>query len=90
MLLLAGDIGGTKTDLAVYSAEGGPRKPLAQAEFYSGSHPRLEAIVTIAYHLVAGHSAVGSTNAERPRYRPCDERAPRGDAARSCNYQSVW
>jgi glucokinase len=35
MLLLAGDIGATRTDLAVYSAERGPRKPLAQAEFHS-------------------------------------------------------
>ena len=45
MLLLAGDIGGTKTDLALYSAEGGPRKPLAQAEFHSASYPSLEALV---------------------------------------------
>ena len=45
MLLLAGDIGGTKTDLALYSTEGGPRKPLAQAEFHSASYPSLEAIV---------------------------------------------
>jgi glucokinase len=45
MLLLAGDIGGTKTDLALYSAEGGPRKPLAQTEFHSASYPSLEAIV---------------------------------------------
>jgi glucokinase len=43
-MLLAGDIGGTKTDLAVYSADGGPRKPLAQAEFPSASYPSLEAI----------------------------------------------
>ena len=43
MLLLAGDIGGTKT--VIYSAEGGPRKPLAQAEFQSQSYPSLEAIV---------------------------------------------
>jgi glucokinase len=45
MLLLAGDIGGTKTDLAIYSAEGGPRRPLAQAEFHSASYPSLKAIV---------------------------------------------
>jgi glucokinase len=44
MLLLAGDIGGTKTDLAVFSAEGGPRQPLTQAEFPSASYPSLEAI----------------------------------------------
>jgi glucokinase len=45
MLLLAGDIGGTKTDLAIYSAEGGPRRPLAQAEFHRASYPSLKAIV---------------------------------------------
>src|SRR5437588_12028545 len=44
MLLLAGDFGGTKTDLALYSTEGGPRKGLAQAEFHSASYPSLEAI----------------------------------------------
>ncbi len=44
-MLLAGDIGGTKTDLAIYSPESGPREPLAQAEFPSGSYPSLEAIV---------------------------------------------
>jgi len=45
MLLLAGDIGGTKTDLALYSAEDGPRKPLAQAEFASANYTSLESIV---------------------------------------------
>ncbi len=44
-MLLAGDLGGTKTDLAVYSAEAGPRAPLVQAEFPSGSYPGLAAIV---------------------------------------------
>lgn len=44
-MLLAGDIGGTKTDLAVYSPEAGPRRPLAQAEYRSGRYPSLEALV---------------------------------------------
>jgi glucokinase len=44
-LLLAGDIGGTKTALAVYSAERGPRTPLAQSEFPSGKYDSLGAIV---------------------------------------------
>jgi len=44
-MLLAGDIGGTKTDLAIYSTETGPRAPLVQAEFHSGHYPSLEAIV---------------------------------------------
>jgi len=44
-MLLAGDIGGTKTDLAIYSPEGGPRRPLAEAEYRSGHYPSLEALV---------------------------------------------
>lgn len=44
-MLLAGDIGGTKTDLGVYSAEDGPRAPLARAEFHNASYPSLEMIV---------------------------------------------
>lgn len=43
-MLLAGDIGGTKTDLAVFSVEKGPRAPLAQARFKSADFPGLEAI----------------------------------------------
>jgi glucokinase len=45
-MLLAGDIGGTKTDLAIYSVEGGPHSPLARAEFHSSDYPSLQAIVT--------------------------------------------
>ena len=44
-MLLAGDIGGTKTALAVFSPEAGPRVPLVQAEFPSARYPNLEAIV---------------------------------------------
>lgn len=43
-MLLAGDIGGTKTDLAVFSAEKGPRAPVAQARFHSADYPSLEAM----------------------------------------------
>ncbi len=43
-MLLAGDIGGTKTDLAVFSAEKGPRAPLAHARFPSADYPSLEAM----------------------------------------------
>src|SRR4051794_26393116 len=43
-MLLAGDIGGTKTDLAVFSAEKGPRAPLAQARFHSADYPGLESM----------------------------------------------
>ncbi len=45
-MLLAGDIGGTKTDLAIFSVEGGPHSPLAQAQFHSADYPSLQAMVT--------------------------------------------
>ncbi|MFL5733999.1 MAG: glucokinase [Chloroflexia bacterium] len=44
-MLLAGDIGGTKTELAIVSAEAGPRNPLAHGVFPSAQYPSLEAIV---------------------------------------------
>jgi glucokinase len=43
-VLLAGDIGGTKTDLAVFGVERGPRAPVAQQRFSSGDYRSLEAI----------------------------------------------
>jgi glucokinase len=43
-MLLAGDIGGTKTNLAVFSPEAGPRAPLAEATFPSTDYPSLEAL----------------------------------------------
>lgn len=44
-VLLAGDIGGTKTALALYSVEQGPRQPLTQATFPSQHYASLESIV---------------------------------------------
>ncbi len=44
-MLLAGDIGGTKTNLAVFSAEKGWRVPYAEATFPSADYPGLEAVV---------------------------------------------
>jgi len=44
-MLVVGDIGGTKTDLAVFSSEAGPRKPLAEATFHSAGYGSLELLV---------------------------------------------
>ena len=44
-MLIAGDIGGTKTDLAIYSSESGPHSPLAQTERHSADYPSLQAMV---------------------------------------------
>jgi glucokinase len=44
-MLLAGDIGGTKTDLALFSIEAGPHSPLFEAQLHSADYPSLQAIV---------------------------------------------
>jgi len=43
-MLLAGDIGGTKTILAVFSPEEGPWSPLAESTYQSDDYPGLEAM----------------------------------------------
>jgi glucokinase len=43
-MLLAGDIGGTKTLLALYAPEAGVRHAVAEAEFHSASYPGLAEI----------------------------------------------
>lgn len=45
-MLLAGDIGGTKTDLAIFSVEGGPHAPLNQTQVHSADYSSLQALVT--------------------------------------------
>ena len=44
-MLLAGDVGGTKTRLAVFTSEAGPRHPIAEAVFPSRDFPYFEALV---------------------------------------------
>ncbi len=75
-LLLAGDIGGTKTNLALFTAADGPYRPLAEATFRSADFANLETIakiflneqdvrVTTAVFGVAGpveHGSVTATN----------------------------
>ena len=43
-MLLAADIGGTKTDLAVFSHEAGPHSPLVEGEVHSADYPGLQAL----------------------------------------------
>jgi glucokinase len=43
-MLIAGDIGGTKTALAIFSSEAGPHSPLAQTTVHSADYPSLDAI----------------------------------------------
>ncbi len=44
-MLLAGDVGGTKTDLAVVSPQSDARMPLAEATLSSSDYPNLEVLV---------------------------------------------
>jgi glucokinase len=44
-MLLAGDVGGTKTRLGIFSPDGDPSLPLAEAVFENARYPDLEAIV---------------------------------------------
>lgn len=44
-MILAGDIGGTKTNLALYEPSGDPHSPVEEARFPSGQYGSLEAIV---------------------------------------------
>jgi len=44
-MLIAGDIGGTKTELAIFSNEGGPHSSLAHVKVHSADYPSLEVIV---------------------------------------------
>ncbi|MDO8786186.1 MAG: glucokinase [Syntrophales bacterium] len=45
MMLLAGDVGATKTRLGIFSQEKGPRLPLAEAIFMSREYPDMETLV---------------------------------------------
>ena len=44
-MLIAGDIGGTKTDLAIYSRESGPHTPLVETQVHSADYSSLQAMV---------------------------------------------
>jgi len=44
-MLIAGDIGGTKTALAIFSRESGPHVTLVESKVHSANYPSLQAIV---------------------------------------------
>ena len=45
-MLLAGDVGGTKTNVGIYSSDKGPREPLFEGTFPSGQYASLEDLVS--------------------------------------------
>jgi glucokinase len=46
LMLLAGDIGGTKILLGLYEPDRGARQPITEAEFHSAEYPNLEKVVS--------------------------------------------
>src|SRR5262249_24440854 len=54
-MLRAGDIGGTKTNLALYAAEAELRTPVAEATFSSARYPSLD---TVVQEFLAGRGVV--------------------------------
>jgi glucokinase len=54
-MLLAGDIGGTTTRLALVSPDDGPRKFVAEAEFRSADYQGLQPIVEAFLANSGGH-----------------------------------
>ena len=55
-MLIAGDIGGTKTRLALVSPEAGPRKFVAEQEFHSADFKGLQPIVEAFLANTGGHA----------------------------------
>ncbi len=61
-MLLAGDIGGTKTNLAFFTPDSGVRNPIAEATFPNRDYPSLETIVRDflgQYQLTAERACFG-------------------------------
>ncbi|KYC40898.1 glucokinase [Scytonema hofmannii PCC 7110] len=61
-MILAGDIGGTKTILAFFRAEGGRLRPIVEATFPSREHANLDEIVSkfvSAHNLPLTHACFG-------------------------------
>jgi len=59
-MLIAGDIGGTTTRLALVSPDSGPRKFVAEQEFHSADFKDLQPIVE---EFARTHASIPSTTA---------------------------
>ena len=59
-MLIAGDIGGTTTRLALVSPEAGPRKFVAEQEFRSADYAALQPVVEAFLATTGGHATSGS------------------------------
>ena len=65
-MLIAGDIGGTTTRLALVSPETGPRKFVAEKEFHSGDFKGLQPIVEAFLGQTGGHATAACFDVAGP------------------------
>jgi glucokinase len=65
-MLIAGDIGGTTTRLALVSPDAGPRKFVAEQEFRSADYEGLQPIVEAFLHSTGGHATSASFDVAGP------------------------
>lgn len=65
-MLIAGDIGGTTTRLALVSPETGPRKFVAEKEFHSGDFKGLQPIVEAFLSQTGGHATAACFDVAGP------------------------
>lgn len=68
-MLVVGDIGGTKTLLALYSPGSDPRKPVAEKEYHSASYPGLDVIVRAFLQETGQQATLGCFDVAGPVVR---------------------
>src|ERR1700761_6294314 len=66
VMLIAGDIGGTTTRLALVSPETGPRKFVAEKELHSSDFKGLQPIVEAFLSQTGGHATAAWFDVPRP------------------------
>jgi glucokinase len=52
-MILAGDVGGTKTRLGIYTADRGPRQPLCEAQYQNAGYKDFESVVAAFFARAA-------------------------------------
>lgn len=95
-LLLAADLGGTKTDLGVYALDAGPRAPLAAGRLMSGDY---DGFVPLARAFLAAHglavdcasvAVAGPVVDGRARLTNLPWALEEGELARALGVRAAW
>ena len=89
-MLLAGDLGGTKTNLAIYDPEKGERAPLQEATFASATFPSLEALVQTFLTQVKYPVERASIGVAGPVTNPLAKRVGAASAVDLMGFWLVW